>query len=157
WTRNVIATERSFFGVYHIGVVTDAHTQALILMDGTTLHGVKSLVSNEAKLPMAYYSKEGAFSRFFNALPQGSVRRVAVVGLGTGELACYAKEGQDWTFYEIDPVVERIARDPRYFQFLANCGGGSHVVLGDARVTIGNAPDGAYDVLIIDAFNSDSI
>ena len=85
------------------------------------------------------------------------MRRVAVVGLGSGQLACYAKEGQDWTFYEIDPMVERIARDPRYLQFLANCGEGSRVVLGDARVTLGNAPDGAYDVLIVDAFSSDSI
>jgi spermidine synthase len=106
---------------------------------------------------MAYYSEEGAFGRFFNALPRGSVRRVAVIGLGTGALACYAKEGQDWTFYEIDPVVARLARDPRYFQFLANCGSDPHVVLGDARVTIGNAPDSAYDVLIVDAFSSDSI
>ena len=152
-----IASERSFFGVYRIDLVSDEHTQALALMNGTTLHGVKSLLPDEARLPMAYYSKEGPFGRFFNALPQGSVRRVAVVGLGTGELACYAKEGQDWTFYEIDPVVARIARDPRYFQFLSNCGSDSHVVLGDARVTIGNAPDSAYDVLIIDAFSSDSV
>ena len=152
-----IASERSFFGVYRINLVSDAHTQALALMNGTTLHGVKSLLPDEARLPMAYYSKEGPFGRFFNALAQGSVRRVAVVGLGTGELACYAKEGQDWTFYEIDPVVARIARDPRYFQFLSNCGSDSHVVLGDARVTIGNAPDSAYDVLIIDAFSSDSV
>jgi SAM-dependent methyltransferase len=152
-----IASERSFFGVYRIDLVSDANTQALALMNGTTLHGVKSLLPDEARLPMAYYSKEGSFGRFFNALPQGSVRRVAVVGLGTGGLACYAKEGQDWTFYEIDPVVARIARDSRYFQFLSNCGNDSHVVLGDARVTIGNAPDSAYDVLIIDAFSSDSV
>ena len=152
-----IASERSFFGVYRIHLVSDAHTQALALMNGTTLHGVKSLLPDEARLPMAYYSKEGPFGRFFNALPQGSVRRVAVVGLGTGQLACYTKEGQDWTFYEIDPVVARIARDPRYFQFLSNCGSDSHVLLGDARVTIGTAPDSAYDVLIIDAFSSDSV
>ena len=80
-----------------------------------------------------------------------------MVGLGTGELACYAHPGQDWTFYEIDPLVERIARDPRSFQFLANCGNHPNVVLGDARLTIGDAPDGTYDVLIIDAFSSDSI
>jgi hypothetical protein len=152
-----IASERSFFGVYRINLVSDAHTHALALMSGTTLHGVKSLLPDEAGLPMAYYSKEGPFGRFFNASPQGSVRRVAVVGLGSGTLACYAKEGQDWTFYEIDPMVERIARDPRYFQFLANCGEGSRVVLGDARVTLANAQDGAYDVVIVDAFSSDSI
>jgi hypothetical protein len=156
-TSKLIANERSFFGVYHIRIVNDADAQALILMNGTTLHGAKSLVPNEARLPMAYYSEEGAFGRFFNALPRGSVRRVAVVGLGTGELVCYAKEGQDWTFYEIDPVVERMARDPRYFGFLSNCGSDPRVVLGDARVTIGNAPDSVYDLLIIDAFSSDSI
>jgi spermidine synthase len=74
-----------------------------------------------------------------------------------GALAGYAQPGQDWTFYEIDPVVERIARDPRYFQFLANCGNRPRVVLGDARRTIASAPDGSYDVLVLDAFSSDSI
>jgi hypothetical protein len=152
-----IATERSFFGVYHVGLASDPQIQALTLMNGTTLHGVKSLLPNEARLPLGYYSEEGPFGRFFKALPQDSVRHVAVVGLGAGDLACYAKEGQDWTFYEIDPVVERIARDPRYFQFLSNCASSSRVILGDARVSLGNAPDGAYDVLIVDAFSSDSI
>ncbi len=83
---------------YRINQVSDEHTQALALMHGTTLHGVKSLLPDEAKLPMAYYSEEGAFGRFFKALPQDSVRRVAVIGLGAGGLACYAKEGQEWTF-----------------------------------------------------------
>jgi SAM-dependent methyltransferase len=126
-------------------------------MNGTTLHGVRSLVPGEERLPMAYYSHEGPFGHFFAALAPGSVRHVAVVGLGTGELACYARPSQDWTFYEIDPLVERIARDPRYFQFLANCGNQPRVVVGDARRTIADAPDGTYDVLILDAFSSDSI
>ena len=80
-----------------------------------------------------------------------------MVGLGTGSLACYAQPGQDWIFYEIDPLVERIARDPRYFQFLANCGNRPRVVLGDARLTLAAVPDGTYDVLVADAFSSDSI
>jgi hypothetical protein len=83
-TGELIATERSFFGVYRIGAVSNADTQALFLADGTTVHGVKSLVPNEARLPMGYYSEEGAFGRFFNALSGASVRRVGVVGLGTG-------------------------------------------------------------------------
>jgi hypothetical protein len=126
-------------------------------MNGTTLHGVKSLEPGRENLPMAYYSPEGPFGRFFAASAPGSVRHVAVIGLGTGSLACYAQPGQDWTFYEIDPVVERIARDPRYFGFLASCGNSPRIVLGDARLNIGRAPDGAYDVLIVDAFSSDAI
>jgi hypothetical protein len=54
--------------------------------------------------------------RFFAALPAGHVHHVGVIGLGTGGLACYAAPGQDWTFYEIDPVVEGIVHDPCYFQ-----------------------------------------
>ena len=65
-------------------------------------------------------------------LAPGSVHRVAVIGLGTGEIACYAQPGEDWTFYEIDPLVEQIARDPRYFEFVSNCGNQPRVVLGDA-------------------------
>jgi hypothetical protein len=150
-----IATTRSFFGVYRVQVVDDG--RFLVLMNGTTLHGVRSLLPGEERLPMAYYSHEGPFGQFFAALAPNSVRHVAVIGLGTGAVGCYAEPGQDWTFYEIDPLVERIARDPRYFKFLADCGNNPRVVLGDARVTIADAKDGAYDVLVIDAFSSDSI
>jgi hypothetical protein len=129
----------------------------MVLKSGTTLHGVRSLLPGEERQPMAYYSHEGPFGQFFAALAPNSVRHVAVIGLGTGGLGCYAQPSQDWTFYEIDPLVERLARDPRYFQFLANCGNDPQVVLGDARVTLADAADGAYDVLIIDAFSSDSI
>ena len=97
------------------------------------------------------------FGRFFAALNPANIRHVAIIGLGTGALACYAAPDQEWTFYEIDPLVERIARDPRYFHFLANCGNRPNVVLGDARLTIASVPDGTYDVLVIDAFSSDSI
>jgi spermidine synthase len=85
------------------------------------------------------------------------IRRVGIVGLGTGELGCYAKPGQQWTFYEIDPLVERIARDRDFFQFMSRCGNEPTVVLGDARLTLERAGDGSYDVLVIDAFSSDSI
>jgi SAM-dependent methyltransferase len=154
---NTIVSARSFFGVYRVRVDDDGHMRALTLMNGTTLHGVRSLLPGEEQVPLAYFSREGPFGRFFAALAPGSVRHVAVIGLGTGEIGCYAQPGQDWTYYEIDPLVERIARDPRYFQFLENCGNHPRVVLGDARRTIADAPDGSYDVLILDAFSSDSI
>lgn len=152
---DTIATYRSFFGIYRVVVIDNGN--ARLLMHGTTTHGAESLLPSEEKLPLTYYSREGPFGRFFAALASHSIRNVAVVGLGTGSLACYAQPGQDWTFYEIDPLVERIARDPRYFQFLANCGNRPRVVLGDARLTIASAPDGTYDVLVLDAFSSDSV
>jgi spermidine synthase len=83
--------------------------------------------------------------------------RVAAIGLGVGTVACYATPGQQWTFYEIDPAVERIARDPRYFTFLNNCPGKAAVVLGDARLSLEKAPDLYYHLIILDAFSSDAI
>jgi hypothetical protein len=82
---------------------------------------------------------------------------VAVVGLGTGTAACYAVPGDQWTFYEIDPAVERIARNPRYFTFLQDCAPDARVVLGDARLSLGDAPDRHYDLIVLDAFSSDAI
>ena len=80
-----------------------------------------------------------------------------MVGLGTGATACYAGQGQDWTFYEIDPTVERIARDERLFTFLADCAPEANVVIGDARLSLQAAPDASFDLLILDAFSSDAI
>ena len=82
---------------------------------------------------------------------------VAIVGLGAGTLACYSEPGDDWTLYEIDPVVVAIARDPARFTYLPSCAPDLPIVLGDARLTLGDAPDGSYDVILIDAFNSDTM
>ena len=152
---DTLLTARSFFGVYRVRTVDDGRGR--ILMHGTTLHGAMSLIPGEETVPTGYYSREGPFGRFFSALDTRDVGQVGIIGLGTGGLACYAKPGQRWTFYEIDPLVERIARDERYFPFMARCGNHPRVVLGDGRLTLAAAPDGGFDVFIIDAFSSDSI
>ncbi len=72
-------------------------------------------------------------------------------------MACYARPGQDWTFYEIDPAIEKIARDPELFTFLSECPGNHEVVIGDARLSLNDVPDGHFGVIVVDAFNSDSI
>jgi spermidine synthase len=82
---------------------------------------------------------------------------VAVIGLGIGTLAAYAQPGQHWTFYEIDPAVERIARDARYFTFLKDCGGQCRVVLGDARLSLAAVAGAPYRLITLDAFSSDAI
>jgi hypothetical protein len=150
-----LATARSFFGVYRVRLVEDGSIRAL--QHGTTVHGAEYVDAARETIPLSYYNPAGPFGRFFGALAGRDVKSVGVVGLGSGALACYAKPGQTWTFHEIDPEIERIARDPRWFHFLERCGQGAQVVLGDARLTLANVPDGRYDVLVIDAFSSDSI
>jgi spermidine synthase len=84
-------------------------------------------------------------------------RHLAIVGLGTGSMACYAGPGQRLTFYEIDPAVVRIAADPRYFTYLQECRGRYDVVLGDGRLALARAPDHRFGLIVLDAFSSDSI
>jgi spermidine synthase len=67
------------------------------------------------------------------------------------------KPGDSLHYYEIDPAVVRIARDPNRFSYLSSCAPDVKVILGDARLTLADAADGAYDILIVDAFSSDAI
>jgi spermidine synthase len=84
-------------------------------------------------------------------------RRVAVVGLGTGTTGAYAAEGDEWTFYEIDPGIETIARDTSYFSFLSDMPVEPRIVLGDARVQLAQDTTRTYDLILLDAFSSDAI
>lgn len=152
----VMDSARSFFGVHRVKLVENGAIR--VLEDGTTVHGAEYTDAERETMPLGYYSREGPFGHFFAAIVDRHPKVIGVVGLGTGALACYARPGQSWTFHEIDPLVEKIARDPRYFHFLERCGdGAAKVVLGDARLTLRDVPDGHYDVLVIDAFSSDSI
>ena len=61
------------------------------------------------------------------------------------------------TYYEIDPAAIRIARDPSLFNFVSECRPDVPIVLGDARLTLEEAPDASYDLIVVDAFSSDAI
>lgn len=146
--------ERNFFGV--IRVTRDG--KFIKLIHGTTLHGQQRADEPGPPRPMTYYHQRGPVGHIFASLPPERVKKVGVVGLGTGAVASYARPGQEWTFYEIDPAVVRVARDTNYFRFLSECQGDKcDVVLGDARRHLTKAPDGCYDVIILDGFCSDAI
>lgn len=153
----VLYAERSFFGVYQ--VTHEAGSNALTLYHGTTLHGAQALIPERRLIPITYYHRSGPAGDVFAETPAGTQtgRRVAIVGLGTGTLACYGRKGEQWTFYEIDPVVVGIARDPRFFTFLRDCPPSVRIVLGDARLTLRNAEPNTYDIMVLDAFSSDAI
>jgi spermidine synthase len=79
------------------------------------------------------------------------------VGLGTGTTLCYGRPQDSWTIYEIDPLIVRIAQDRGLFTYVTGCAPAKHLRLGDARLRLAEAPDGAYDVIVLDAFSSDAI
>jgi hypothetical protein len=153
---NVLVTQRSFYGIYR--VANDETGQYRILWDGGTIHGMQSLAPGRNREPLSYYARSGPIGQAFEAFSgTQKLKQVAIVGLGAGAVACYAAPGQEFIFYEIDPLVERIARDPRYFTLLRDCSPEARVVLGDARISLRNTPNHHNGMLVLDAFGADAI
>ena len=147
--------ERSFFGVYRVTAAEggDLHR----LMHGNTTHGSQDLSSGNERTPASYYHPGSPIGQVLSAMPSSVTARAAIIGLGTGSIACYSEPGERWTFYEIDPAVERIARDPRLFTYLRACPGEFDVVIGDARLRLSRAADRRYGLIMADAFSSDAV
>ncbi len=145
--------ERSFFGVYRVTASQGGDLHRLI--HGTTTHGAQDF--SRQRTPLSYYHRGSPIGQLLGALPPGRTARAAIIGLGTGSIACYSKPGERWTFYEIDPAIERIARDPRLFTYLSVCAGRFDVVLGDARLRLADAADRGYGLIMADAFSSDAV
>jgi spermidine synthase len=154
---------RSFYGVHK--VMESDGGQFRILKHGTIEHGAQRIRDVNGRpltgrpTPLTYYHDLSPMVQGLNAAREkrGGPIDVAVVGLGTGTLACQMKPGDQLTYYEIDPSVVRIAKDTKRFTFLSECAPDAKIVIGDARLTLADARDGQYDILIVDAFSSDAI
>ena len=154
--ERVLFQERSFFGVNRVEVQPGRFH---VLVNGTTTHGGQFRDDPaRARVPRTYYHPSGPIGQVMAEAPRArGSSRVAVLGLGTGALACYARAGEAWTFFEIDRTVERVARDPRLFTYLRDCPGRHRVELGDARLSLARAPDHSFRLLVADVFSSDAI
>ena len=149
---------RSFFGVHRVGPAPGL--PFLLLNHGTTVHGQQYYDARTQRTvrpdePLIYYHRLGPLGAILSAT---SPRRIGVVGLGAGSIAAYVGAGQSLTYYEIDPLVIRIA-DGGPFTFIAGArrrGASVNVVEGDARVTLAR-DDRVYDLLVLDAFSGDAI
>ena len=151
--NQTLHAERTFFGVLRVDQDDDRRLHRLV--HGTTVHGAQSTDPSRRLQPLTYY---GPMGEVFASLPVArSTPDVAVIGLGTGSVACYGGPTQHWTFYEIDPAVERLAKDPRLFTYLRDCPPRSDVVLGDARRSLSGVAGGQFGMIVVDAFNSDSV
>ncbi|HIK09817.1 MAG TPA: fused MFS/spermidine synthase [Oscillatoriaceae cyanobacterium M33_DOE_052] len=152
----LIAANRSFFGINR--VVLDREEGYHILMHGTTMHGKQSLDIKRRYIPLTYFYPTGPLGQLFTYLNSHTPpSRVAVLGLGIGTLAAYSLPQQQWTFYEIDPLVADIAQNSDYFTFLQNAKAEFSVILGDGRLQLAKAENNSYDLIIMDAFTSDAI
>jgi spermidine synthase len=146
---------RSYFGIYGISDYENNRT----LVHGTTVHGIQLKGADRALSPTSYYAPKSGVGLAMRAAPTlyGAGANISVIGLGTGTLSCYAKPDQTWSFYEIDPLIVKIARDTGQFTFLKNCAPNAKMILGDARLKVTEQPQGQAHVLAVDAFSSDAI
>ena len=153
-----IHLERNFFGVSRVTLDPDGRSHRLV--HGNTIHGRQFVSPSPRCEPLTYFHHSGPLGRIFTTFEASKAgsRAVAVTGLGCGAIAAYARPGERWDYYEIDPVVIGIAEDPRLFTFLRGCAQAPvQLIPGDARLRLREAADGGYGLVIMDAFTSDSI
>ena len=152
---------RSFFGVLRISETQSKSLGGTVRMlaHGTTLHGAQALSPEFECWPMIYYTPRTPIGQVFQQLQiERPALRIGVVGLGTGSVAAYVRSNDALTFYEIDPLVLRVANDPRHFTYTTKCPlRPVGFVVGDARLTLAKEPPGSFDLLLIDAFSSDAV
>lgn len=148
-TGGVLERSRTFFGSYLVTEEAGMHR----LVHGTTVHGTQFSDDARRRTPTTYYSRGGPLGDVL-AQDRG---HVAAVGLGTGTVAAYGRQGQEMTFFEIDPEVVRIARDETLFSYLEDSAASIRTVVGDGRLGLAEAAPGSFDVIVLDAFSSDSI
>jgi hypothetical protein len=155
---------RGFYGILKVTEVPGAEAH-VALMHGRIVHGIQLLAEERRLEPTTYYGRASGVALALEHHPRraaGEPLRVGVVGLGVGTLAAYARPGDTLRFYEINPEVVSLAEgEGGYFDFLKQSPGKVEVVLGDARISLERElREGGpqhFDVLVVDAFSSDSI
>lgn len=153
----LVHSHRNFYGVTRVfDVAAPFHYRAL--HHGTTLHGIQALGGEDSLEPTTYYHRSTPVADAISFRQrQSEAIRVGLIGVGTGTLKCYGRPADHFRFFEIDRDMAALAENPRYFTYLSACPGSHDVVIGDGRIRLSEEPDGSYDVIVADAFSSDSI
>ena len=164
--------ERTFYGVHRIVETTGLGVPAVdasgrrvvaaqkmhVLIDGVTRHGSQSLDAKRRLIPTTYYHPSGPLGDIVRGLRErGAIAEVALIGLGAGTAAAYGESGERFTYFEIDPSIARLARNPAFFTYLTDSRARVEIVLGDGRRRIAECADGRFDLIVLDAFSSDAI
>lgn len=123
---------------------------------GSTLHGVPFVHPLRAARAIGHFGFASGIGFGLDSLRSAPPRRVGVVGLGVGTLAAYARAGDNYRFYELDPGMSRVARDEGYFHDLRQSAARITVEACDGRLRLASETD-RFDVLVVDAFSSDSV
>jgi len=133
---------------------TEEPTPFRSLVHGGIMHGGQLMSPQYRLRPSSYFGTSSGYGRMFASLPD-TPRKVGVIGLGAGSIIAYARKGDTFRFYEINPQVVDVAN--REFTFMQDTPAKIEVVLGDGRLSLEREPGQQFDVLAMDAFSGDSI
>jgi hypothetical protein len=149
-------SERNFYGVLRVKDELASHLPTeRVLLHGTIKHGSQVLDDKLRYQPISYYGPYSGVGRSIRAIEEHGPIRVGVIGLGAGVLNAYARAGDVYRIYDINPLVERIAQTE--FDYYSHSPADKRILLGDARLTLERQESQQFDVLAVDAFSSDAI
>lgn len=151
--------DRSFYSLLAVQANEGEHGLVHKFVHGDTSHNYQLRAPDLQNVPTSYYVEGGSIHVSVEALREtlGGNVDVAVVGLGAGAMICYERPGDNWMYFEIDPAVVDLARNTEYFSYIEACAPKADIRIGDARQKLDDVPDGSLDMVVIDAFSSNSI
>ncbi|GHC50477.1 hypothetical protein [Roseibacillus persicicus] len=168
--KGTLVAERNFYGALKVSIepaISNALPARVQLTHGNINHGFQYLDQELAQLPVSYYGEDSGVELAIQRHPRRLSHpprplRIGVLGLGAGTVAAYGEKGDLVRFYEINPAVVNysLGEEP-YFSYLANSPATTEIQEGDARLTLARelaaGEPGRFDVLVLDAFSSDSV
>ena len=160
-TEVLLDQDRNFYGTVSIKerrFVNEPERNDRVFFSGNVTHGQQFLSESLRHVPTTYYARDsGIGETLLWAMSQKPNLSVALIGLGAGTLANYAREADAYDFYEINPAAVRFAQE--WFDNLASCKAREqNILLGDARLRMEQLPkDKLYDVIVLDAFTGGSV
>ncbi len=154
-----IYKDRSFYSLLAVKVDDSPHGKVHKFVHGDTFHNFQLRAPDLQHVPTSYYIEGGSIHSAVMSARASSVDGfdIAVVGLGAGAMVCYEQPNENWVYFEIDPAVVDLARNTEYFSYIETCAPDADIRTGDARQKLKDVPAGSMDMIVIDAFSSDSI
>jgi SAM-dependent methyltransferase len=154
-TRDAVFMSRNFYGVLRVvELAKNTPLHAYMLRHGDINHGLQFTDPRLSSMPTTYYNPQSGLGLAMDYFPRQTDRRIGAVGLGTGTVAAYGRPGDSFHFYEINPEILRLAKTD--FTYLMTSKARVEVTMGDARLSLESEPSQHFDILVLDAFNSDA-
>jgi len=154
--REIVHRSRNFYGSVLVEKQNlKDYGEYLTLIHGNTVHGAQFKNKMKVLEATTYYHRNSPISLVFKKLQKNKNLRIGAIGMGVGTISSYLRKSDHLKFYELDPKIVDIAKS--HFSFLSNAKGSVDIKVGDGRVVLEREVNQKFDMLFVDAFNSDVV